>query len=64
MSRPVDPDRYLRQIAQRLKEVQEREEMETLLDELEYLYDVVDPVLQESAEQLMQQLRARLGYGA
>lgn len=64
MSRPLDPDRYLRQIAQRMTSELERAEMETLLDELEYLYDVIDPVLQDSAEILMNQLRRKLGYGA
>lgn len=63
MSRPLDPDLYLRQIAVRMQSVQERGEMETLLDELEYLYDVVDPVYQEGAETLMNQLRHKLGYG-
>lgn len=64
MSRPVDPDRYLRQIAERINSPLEREEMEVLLDELEYLYDVIDPVLQDSAETLMKQLRQKLGYAA
>ncbi|MDI6749476.1 MAG: hypothetical protein ACOY6N_01685 [Pseudomonadota bacterium] len=64
MSRPVDPDRYLRQIAERMTATLEREEMEVLLDELEYLYDVIDPVLQDSAETLMKQLRQKLGYAA
>ncbi|WP_126445194.1 hypothetical protein [Sulfuricystis multivorans] len=64
MSRPVDPDRYLRQIAERMSATLEREEMEVLLDELEYLYDVIDPVLQDSAETLMKQLRQKLGYAA
>lgn len=64
MSRPLDPDRYLRQIAERMTATLERKEMETLLDELEYLYDVIDPVLQDSAETLMKQLRQKLGYVA
>ncbi len=64
MNRPVDPDLYLRQIAVRMQSVQERKEMETLLDELEYLYDIVDPVHHEGAETLMKQLRQQLGYGA
>ena len=62
MSRPLDPDRYLRQIAERMTAPMERAEMENLLDELEYLYDVIDPVLQDSAETLMNQLRQKLGY--
>ena len=62
MNRPVDPDLYLRQIAVRMQSVLEREEMESLLDELEYLYDIVDPVYHEGAEALMNQLRQKLGF--
>lgn len=64
MSRPLDPDRYLRQIAERMTAPLQRDEMETLLDELEYLYDVIDPVLQDSAEILMKQLRQKLGIAS
>lgn len=64
MSGPIDPDLYLQQIALRMKDVQDRDEMEALLDELEYLYDIIDPNLVEGAEALMGQLRQKLGYSA
>ena len=56
----VNPYLYLHQVAGRLTQLTERSEIETLLDEVEYLYEVIDPELQESADQLIAQLRARL----
>ena len=59
----VDPHVYLQQVARRMAEpdaLQTREEIETLLDELEYLYDILDPMLLDAAEQMMAQLRERL----
>ena len=38
----------------------DRKEIETMLDEVEYLYDILDPEMQDGAEQLIAQLRARL----
>lgn len=60
----VDPNIYLHQIAVRMKLDLEREEMETLLDELEYLYDIIDPELIDSAVLMMAQLRKKLGIPA
>lgn len=56
----VNPYIYLQQVAGRLTQLTERNEIETLLDEVEYLYEILDPELQEPAEQLLAQLRARL----
>jgi len=56
----VNPYAYLQQVAGRLVQLTDRSEIETLLDEVEYLYEVLDPELQESAEQLIAQLRSRL----
>ena len=56
----VNPHAYLQQVAGRLVQLTDRSEIETLLDEVEYLYEVLDPELQESAEQLIAQLRSRL----
>ncbi len=64
MSGPIDPDLYLQQVALRMKDALARDEMEALLDELEYLYDIIDPNLAEGAEALMGQLRQKLGYSA
>ena len=56
----VNPYAYMQQVAGRLTQLTERSEIETLLDEVEYLYEVIDPELQESADQLIAQLRSRL----
>ncbi len=56
----VSPFAYMQQVAGRLSELTDRREIETVLDEVEYLYEVLDPELQEPAEQLTAQLRQRL----
>lgn len=56
----INPYVYLQQVASRLMQLNDRSEIETLMDEVEYLYEVLDPELQEPAEQLLAQLRARL----
>jgi len=56
----VNPYAYMQQVAGRLTQLTDRREIETLLDEVEYLYEVIDPELQESADQLIAQLRSRL----
>ena len=56
----VNPYAYLQQVAGRLTQRTDRSEIETLLDEVEYLYEVLDPELQDSAEQLIAQLHSRL----
>lgn len=57
---PVDPHAYLQQVALRIKDLQERSEIETVLDEVEYLFEILDPSLQDGAEALIAQLRAKL----
>ena len=47
-------------IAGRLAELQQRRQIEPILDELEYRYEVMDPELQKVAEQLIASLRGRL----
>ena len=56
----VNPYAYMQQVAGRLTQLTDRNEIETLLDEVEYLYEVIDPELQGSADQLIAQLRSRL----
>jgi hypothetical protein len=56
----VNPYVYMQQVAGRLTQLTDRSEIETLLDEVEYLYEVIDPELQESADLLIAQLRSRL----
>jgi len=56
----VDPYGYLQQIAGRLDRLANRTEAETLLDEVEYLYEVMDPELQPLADTVIARLRDKL----
>ena len=56
----IDPYAYMQQVASRMQELKSRSEIETVLDELEYLFEVIPPELQDNAEQLIGMLRDRL----
>ena len=56
----IDPYAYLQQVAVRLPELGSKTEIETVLDELEYLFEVIPPDLQDNAEHLISMLRNRL----
>lgn len=56
----VDPYAYMHQIAVRMNELTSRSEIETVLDEIEYLFEVIPPEMQENAETLISQLREKL----
>ena len=61
MSNGVDPYAYLQQVAGVLDQLDDRGRIDTILDELEYLYEVLDPELQPLADDLIERLRTRLG---
>ena len=56
----IDPIAYLQQVAARLDDLEDRDEINTLLDEVEYLMEVIDPELQDDAYDLVGRLRAKL----
>lgn len=56
----IDPYAYLQQVSMRMHELTTRTEIETVLDEVEYLFEVIPPDLQDNAEELISQLRDRL----
>ena len=56
----INPGAYLQQVATSMSDLKTREQIETVLDEVEYLFEVIPPELQEPAEQLIAQLRSRL----
>lgn len=56
----IDPYRYLQQVSQNLDKLTRRDEIEEVLDELEYLFEVIPPEMQEPAEQLIGALRKKL----
>lgn len=58
----VDPYAYMQQVASRLHELNSRSDIEPVLDELEYLFEVIPPELQENAEKLIGLLREKLAH--
>ena len=56
----IDPYAYLQQVAVQLKDCTDPARCHRLLDDIEYLYEVMDPELQDLAEQTMTAVRARL----
>lgn len=56
----VTPYRTLADIARRLPDLTTRAEIEAALDEVEWLFEVIPPELQEHAETLIETLRLKL----
>ncbi len=60
----IDPYAYMQQIAIKMDEITSRDEIETVLDELEYLFEVIPPEMQDNAEKLISLLRKKLADAA
>lgn len=56
----IDPYAYMRQVSTRMDELVEPGQIEEVLDELEYLFEVIPPEMQDTAEQLISLLRGKL----
>lgn len=56
----IDPYDYLRQVSMKMDGFTDCRQIETVLDEVEYLFEVIPPELQDVAETIIQQLRQRL----
>jgi hypothetical protein len=56
----IDPYAYMQQVAIKMDELTARDEIETVLDELEYLFEVIPPEMQDNAEKLISLLRKKL----
>jgi len=56
----IDPYAYMRQVSTRMDELVEPRQIEDVLDELEYLFEVIPPEMQDPAEQLISLLRRKL----
>jgi hypothetical protein len=56
----IDPYAYMQQVAIKMDELTARSEIETVLDELEYLFEVIPPEMQDNAEKLISMLRKKL----
>jgi len=56
----IDPYAYMQQVSMQMHELNTRSEIETALDELEYLFEVIPPEMQDNAETLITMLRKKL----
>lgn len=56
----VDPYRYLADVSRTMDSLTQRDKIETVLDEVEYLFEVIPPELQDQAEPIIEALRKKL----
>jgi len=56
----LNPYASLQEISLRMRNLHRREDIESALDELEYVFEVIPPELQDNAEQLIGMLREKL----
>ena len=56
----ADPYSHLAEVARTLDTLTQRDEIETVLDEVEYLFEVIPPELQDLAEPVIEILRKKL----
>ena len=56
----IDPYAYMQQVAVTMDELTDRDEIETVLDELEYLFEIIPPEMQDNAEKIIGLLRDKL----
>jgi len=56
----IDPYAYLNQVSAEMDSLTRRDQIETVLDEVEYLFEVIPPELQDLAEPIIAELRKRL----
>ena len=55
--------RYLEQVAQSMESLEDPDEINKVIDELEYIFDALDPEFQELASELIAKLNERLRSG-
>ncbi|MCB1791956.1 MAG: hypothetical protein KDJ27_14995 [Gammaproteobacteria bacterium] len=60
----VDAIAWMQQLAGRLDDLHARDEIETALDDVEYLVEALDPELQPAAYQLIDALNRKLAQHA
>ena len=56
----IDPYTYMQQVSMQMHELKSRSDIETALDELEYLFEVIPPEMQDKADKLISMLRKKL----
>jgi len=57
----ADPFSNLAEVSRTLDSLTQCDQIETVLDEVEYLFEVIPPELQDLAEPIIQDLREKLG---
>ena len=58
----IDHFAYMQQVAIKMDDLTTRDEIETVLDELEFLFEVIPPEMQDNAEKLISMLREKLAH--
>ena len=56
----IDPYAYMHKISLNMDDLVSKKEIETVLDEIEYLFEVIPPEMQDNAEILIEMLRKKL----
>jgi hypothetical protein len=56
----IDPYGYLVEVSSTMDTLTQRDQIETVLDEVEYLFEVIPPELQDLAEPIIEALRHKL----
>ena len=56
----IDPYAFMQSAAGRMDTLTDAAELDLMLDDLEYLYEVMDPELQSLADGLMERVRERI----
>jgi hypothetical protein len=56
----IDPYAYLNEVSVNMDKLTQHDQIETVLDEVEYLFEVIPPELQDLAEPIIEALRKRL----
>jgi hypothetical protein len=60
MNDGVDPFQYLQQVSENFDVIITREEINTVLDELEFIFEYLEPEFQDLASGLIAKLNAKL----
>ena len=56
----IDPYAYMHNISLNMDNLVSKKEIEIVLDEIEYLFEVIPPEMQDNAEILIEMLRKKL----
>lgn len=60
MTNGIDPYQYLQQVSENVDLINTRAEINTVLDELEFVYELLEPEFQDLASELIAKLTAKL----